>query len=364
MTNKARSPAELHRDALVIDSHNDTIVMHIRRGNRSVAGTASGVRHRGTVATLCDPLDLAARGPGVQIDVPKMRSGGIDAGFFAVDVTLARQNQLAYALDAFGFFTMECADSGVDIVRSAGDVRKARDAGRPSAILAIENSDALEGSLNILRMFHEIGVRSIGLTHNPRSLAADGNGESRSGGGLTRFGVALVQEMNRLGVLVDVSHISERGFWDVIEITDRPIIASHSNCATLCDHPRNLTDEQIRALARNGGTMGVTFVPSFVDASNPTFERLLDHITHAVEVAGAAHVGIGSDFDGGGTLIEDATAYPAITEGLVRRGFGEQEIRGILGENHLRVLSSALKPDSDGSEARDEQQNADDDDRG
>ena len=110
--------------------------------------------------------------------------------------------------------------------------------------------------------------------------------------------------------------------------------------------------------------MGVTFVPSFVDASNPTFERLLDHITHAVEVAGAAHVGIGSDFDGGGTLIEDATAYPAITEGLVRRGFGEQEIRGILGENHLRVLSSALKPDSDGSEARDEQQNADDDDRG
>ena len=342
MTNEARSPAELHHDALVIDSHNDTIVMHIRRGNRSVAGTTLGARHSGTVACMPDPLDVASRAREVQINVPKMRAGGIDAGFFAVDVTRAWQNRLAYALDAFGFFAMECADSGIDIARSADDILQAKSAGRPAAILAIENSDALEGSLNVLQMFRQVGVRAIGLTHNPRSLAADGNGEARSGGGLTRFGVGLVGEMNRLGMLVDVSHISEAGFRDVIEIAERPIIASHSNCRALCDHPRNLTDDQIRALARNGGTMGVTFVPQFIDASAPTFARLLDHIAHAVEIAGADHVGIGSDFDGGGTLIEDATGYPRITEGLLERGFSESEVRGILGENHLRVLASAL----------------------
>ncbi|MDA0746481.1 MAG: membrane dipeptidase, partial [bacterium] len=166
--------------------------------------------------------------------------------------------------------------------------------------------------------------------------------ETRSRGGLTSFGVGLVEEMNLLGMLVDVSHISEHGFWDVMEVSAKPVIASHSNCKAVCDHPRNLNDKQIKALAENGGSMGVTFVPSFVDAEKPTLQRLLDHVDHAVQLVGADYVGIGSDFDGGGTLVEDATVFPQITEGLAGRGYTEEDLRKILGGNHLRVLTEAI----------------------
>jgi membrane dipeptidase len=148
--------------------------------------------------------------------------------------------------------------------------------------------------------------------------------------------------MNNLGMLVDISHISEHGFWNVIDIAERPVIASHSCCKTLCGHPRNLTDEQIKALAQNGGSMGVTFVPRFVAPKEPTFQDLIDHIDHAVQLVGPNHVGIGSDFDGGGTLIKDATVFPQFTEELLNRNYSEEDIHKILGENHLRVIKEAI----------------------
>jgi membrane dipeptidase len=336
----------LHRDSLVIDSHNDTIVTHIRRGNLGLDGNPTKDRDRrsGTVAYLRGMLDAADRQEEAQIDFPKMRAGGVDAAFFAVDVTRAWKNHLTYALDALGYFEEEVERLAGEalIARSAADISKAKGEGKLAAILVVENSDGLEGSLNVLRMLHRVGVRSIGLTHNPRSWAADGNAEDRNGSGLTAFGVRLVEEMNRLGMLVDVSHINERGFWDVMEVTRRPVIASHSDCKAVCDHPRNLDDKQIVALANNGGVMGVTFVPGFIDAKAPTLERLLDHIDYAVQVAGADHVGIGSDFDGGGTALKDATAFPRITEGLLKRGYSEGDVKKILGENHLRVLKAAI----------------------
>ena len=141
-------------------------------------------------------------------------------------------------------------------------------------------------------------TQSIGLTHNISSWAADGNAETDSGGGLTSFGVRLVEEMNTLGILVDVSHISEPGFWDVMKVSQRPVIASHSNCRAVCDHPRNLSAGQIQALAENGGAMGVTFVPSFVSDTSPSIDDLFLHIDHAIQLGGPDHVGIGSDFDG------------------------------------------------------------------
>ena len=335
-----------HQDALVIDTHNDTIVAHIRRGVLGLSGAPAPDRARrtGAVAGLRGMFGRAERAAEIQIDFPKMRTGGIDAGFFAVDVTLALKNYLTYALDAFGFFDEEVELSGgkVTIARSAQDILAAKQAGKLAAVMAVENSDVLEGSLNVLRMLHKIGVRSIGLTHNVRSLAADGNAETDGGGGLTTFGVRLVQEMNRLGMLVDVAHINERGFCDVLAVTQRPVLVSHGNCKAVCDHPRNLSDAQIRALAENGGSMGVTFVPRFVDTDAPTLDRLLDHIDHAVQLAGADHVGIGSDFDGGGTLVKDATAFPEITDGLFKRGYSETDVRKILGENHLRVLRGSL----------------------
>ncbi len=333
-----------HRDALVIDSHNDTIVSHIRRGNLGLSGQPAVDRDRrsGTVAYLRGPFDRATREQEAQIDFPKMRAGGVDAAFFAVDVTRAWKHHLTYALDAFGFFDVEAEQNEVVIARSADDITAAKKAGKLAAVLVVENSDGTEGSLNVLRMLHKVGVRSIGLTHNTSSWAADGNAEARSRGGLTTFGVQLVEEMNRLGMLVDVSHISERGFWDVMETAQRPVIASHSNCKAVCDHPRNLSDEQIQALAKNGGSMGVTFVPSFVDAAAPTLDRLLDHIDHAVQLVGADHVGIGSDFDGGGTLVEDAVAFPRFSVGFLGGGSCEGDVNKIRGVSHVRVLREAL----------------------
>ena len=257
------SSIDLHNEALVIDSHNDTIVGHIRRGNVSIADkeTPDRIRHDGTIAYMRGPLDRVASQMDIQINLPKMRQGGVDAAFFAIDVTRAWKNHLSYALDAIGFFKAEVETHADEIViaKTAEDVRKAKAAGKLAAILVIENSDGVERSLNILKSLHHLGVRSIGLTHDPTSWAAAGNAETDSGGGLTRFGVQLVKEMNRLGMLVDVSHISEHGFWDVLEIAERPLIASHSNCKALCGHPRNLTDEQIKRIAENGGVIGATF---------------------------------------------------------------------------------------------------------
>lgn len=365
--------AALHRDALVVDSHNDSIVLHIRLGNRSfsdrpasVTATSRGA-HQGTIRYLRGPMPRQEQ-LEPQLTFPKMRAGGVDAAFFSVDVTRARHNHVAYAMDGHGFFTADVASHADEIViaRTVDDVRAAKAAGKLAAVLTIENSDALDGSLNILHAFHAIGVRSIGLTHNPRGSAADGVGETQAGrlgpalpteaarGGLSEFGIQLVQEMNALGMVVDVSHISERGFWDVMERTKKPFIASHSNCRALCDHVRGLTDDQLRAIAKNGGVVGVSFVPNFVDPS--TWERrgttvsgespslipgVLDHIEHVIRVAGPAHAGLGSDFDGGGTALRDATELPLLTQGLLERGHSEETIRGVLGENLLRVFAQA-----------------------
>lgn len=183
-----------------------------------------------------------------------------------MDVTRAWKNHLSYALDAFGWFDseVEANTSDIRIIRRAADIDAAKAEGKLAAVLAIENSEAVERSLNILRSLYLLGVRSIGLTHNPNTWASTGNDEGETGGGLTRFGVQLVKEMNKLSMLVDVSHISERGFWDVLDTSDKPIIASHSNCKMLCSHPRNLTNEQLKAIASNGGVVGITFVPGFI----------------------------------------------------------------------------------------------------
>ena len=148
------------------------------------------------------------------------------------------------------------------------------------------------------------------------------------------FGIPLVKEMNRLEMLVDVLHISEAGFWSVLDVPEHLIMASHSNCKAICDHVRNLTDEQIKHIAQKRGSIRVTFVESFIeqDKSRQTLDRLIDHIDH---------IGIGSDCDGGGGLLTDATDYPQITEKLIERGYFETDIEKILGENHLRVLKAA-----------------------
>jgi membrane dipeptidase len=337
----------LHHAAMVIDGHNDTIVAHIRRGNYSLHAGPSGAatRHAGTVAFL---RGAEAPRPGaeeIQINLPKMQAGGIDAAFFAIDVTHARKNHLAYALDGLGYLLQDLAASPIParIVRHAHEIRTCHNHNELGILLAIEHADVTERSLNVLRMLYELGIRAIGLTHNVSSAAADGCLEARQGVGLTTFGIALIQEMNRLGMVVDLAHVSPAAFFSALDITSKPVIFSHGNAHALCHHPRNLTDAQLQALTANGGVIGVSYVPSFIDPKRPTLDRLLDHIDHIVTVAGIDTVGLGSDFDGGGTLLPDATVTPRITDGLITRGYNDTEIRQILGENFFRVLQATIR---------------------
>lgn len=342
---------ELHQDALVIDCHNDAIVAHIRGGGRSFEpDDAPPVEARAPGAEDLLPGTIAfLRGATVgrihiQMNFPKMRQGGLDAGLFSIDVTRAYQNHLAYAMDGLGYFLtdLEQRAQGVAIVRSTGDLLRAKAEGKLAVVLAIEHADCTERSLNILRSLYAVGVRSIGLTHNISSAAGDGCLEARPGVGLSSYGARLIREMNRLGMLVDLAHASDSLFFSTLDVSDRPVAFTHGNARAICEHPRNLTDEQLKALAANGGIIGITFVPSFVDPQTATIDRLLDHVDRIVAVAGVDTVAIGSDFDGGGTILADATEVPLITKGLIERGYTEGEIRKILGLNVLRVLQATI----------------------
>ena len=334
----------LHERALVIDAHNDSIVAHIRRGNLRLDGTQpDGWKERAGAAAYLRQYETPLGSQAVQLDLPKMKRGGLDAAFFAVDCTRPWGNHLLYGLDALGYFLseVEAFSSEITVARGADDILQAKAAGKRAAVLAIENSDALEKSLYVLSHLYQIGVRSVTLTHSTRSFAADGC-EVEGGGGLTDFGTRLVEKMNALGILVDISHINERGFWDTLERSHHPVVGTHNCCRALCDHPRNLHDEQLKALAEKGGVVGITFVPFFVSDEAPTLEGLLDHIEHAISVAGIDHVGLGSDFDGGGELVQDATILPQITEGLSARGYDEGALEKFLGLNWLRVFRDVV----------------------
>lgn len=183
-------------------------------------------------------------------------------------------------------------------ILNANDLLKLKDSGKRGALLSLEGADALEGSLEYLRILYRLGVRSLGLTWNFRNEAGDGCGE-RNPGGLSRFGREVIFEANRLGVIIDVSHLSETGFWEVAKLSSKPFIASHSNCRAICDHPRNLTDDQIFMVISKGGVMGLTFVPAFVSKKEQVIiTDILKHIEHLLSLGAEDHMAFGSDFDG------------------------------------------------------------------
>ena len=333
----SESTRALHENALVIDSHNDSIVTHMR-----ARINLDGGPDRDQGVAIVTRFGRHAGAP-MQLDFQKMREAGINVAFFAVDVTGAKGTHLQYALDGFGFFLREAEHSTEEIiiVRAAADITRAHDEGKLAAVLAVENSDGLDQSIYPLSAFYELGVRSVTMTHSTRSWAADGC-EVENGSGLTAFGKSVITEMNRLRMLVDVSHLNDRGFWETLEHSKSPVMATHSCCRALCGNARNLTDEQLEALSAAGGVVALTFVPQFIDDSAPTIDGLIDHIEHAIKVAGIEHVALGSDFDGGGTLVEDALVYPQITELLLQRGLSEDDVRKVLGTNHLRILSQVI----------------------
>lgn len=214
-------------------------------------------------------------------------------------------------------------------------------------LLAIEGGDSLGGSIRILRNFFHLGIRSMTLTWNNRNELGDGCAEEPYGKGLSKFGKNVVKEMNTLGMIIDVSHLAEKGFWDVLAATSQPVIASHSCCKSLCDHPRNLSDQQLKALAENDGLIGINFYPPFLKdmPQEITINDVVRHIIHASEKIGTDHVGIGSDFDGIDQVpkgLEDVTKIPCLIEKLEQAGFSSEEIANIMGNNYLRILKKVL----------------------
>jgi membrane dipeptidase len=327
--------SELHGDSVVVDTHCDTLkcLMPVF------------TRPRDSMWADRSKVGMVARSGLGHIDVPRLVEGGVTCQVFAISGERGRvpSHSLRTALEMIGRFYDECeASQGtlVPVTRS-GEITKAKKAGRVAAMLSIEGCDVLEGSVEALRVYHRLGVRIVGLVHSIRNELADGVADRRTCGGLSEMGAQAVAELNRLGMIVDISHLNDEGFWDVMELTRVPVIASHSNARAVCDHPRNMTDDMIRALAGNGGVMGMNFAPAFVHPTRATLGGVVDHVDHIVELVGPDHVGLGSDFDGIPSTpegLEDVTKIPGITRELLKRGYGEDDVRKILGGNHLRLI--------------------------
>ena len=214
-------------------------------------------------------------------------------------------------------------------------------------LLTVEGGDSLTGSIRVLRCLFNLGVRSLTLTWNNRNEIGDGCAEDPGGYGLSKFGKKVIWEMNKLGMLIDVSHLAEQGFWDVLNTTNMPIIASHSCCKKIFDHPRNLSDQQLKALAENQGVIGINFYPYFLSDKphDASIDDVIKHIIHASNIMGTEHVGLGSDFDGIDKVpkgLEDVTKIRDLSTKLKEVGFSKVEIANIMGNNYLRVLKKVL----------------------
>jgi membrane dipeptidase len=233
----------------------------------------------------------------------------------------------------------------LEVAYNTEDIERILSEGKAAAILSIEGGEALSRDLGVLRMLHRLGVRAMGLTWNYRNPLADGVFDD-TGGGLTPFGKSVVSEMNRLGMVIDVSHLNKKGFWDVIEQSEHPIIASHSNAQALCGHRRNLDDRQLYALKENGGVVGINFCPAFLcDSEQADINDVIKHIEYIAGLIGIEHIGFGSDFDGIARTpkgLEGVQCLPRLAEKLYSLNYTEQQVEMIAGKNFMRVLQKVL----------------------
>ncbi len=368
----AAAPAEdelararrIHASLIGVDSHIDTIQRVLNGGE-----------------------DISRRTPRGHVDLPRLKASGMVAPFFALWVptyfhgaeAVRRTLQLRDAMQS----VLDAHPDQIELATTAADVERIAGAGRIAAILSLEGGHQIDDDLGVLRMYHRLGVRSMTLTHFRNNDWADASTDTPRHNGLTDFGRQVVREMNRLGMVVDISHVSDKTFYDVLETTTKPVIASHSSCRALSDVPRNMTDDMIRALGGNGGVISINFGAGFLSARDAkelrrrigqqvamepertgraldefaaadylkeytvmkpaaaTVEDAAAHVDHAVKVAGIDHVGIGSDWDGINSVptgLEDVSKMPALTAALLRRGYSEADVRKILGGNLLRVL--------------------------
>ncbi|HEY3368003.1 MAG TPA: dipeptidase [Symbiobacteriaceae bacterium] len=325
MDNLAKA-LELHQRYPVVDGHADSILM-VLDGKRTLAGR-SELGHidwpRALEARLACTVQVAWPAPELYPVAPRRVGESVDA--------ILRE--------------IEAGGSSVRLALTARDIAEAHAAGQLAVLINIEGAEGIQGSLALLRNYYRLGVRMMGLVWSHRNEVADGAYEEGSGGGLTKFGREVVKEMNRLGMLIDLAHITAPGFYDVLELSEQPVLFTHGNCRALWDHARNLTDEQIKALAAKGGVFGISFVNSFMNKETATLKTVADHIDHVVQLLGNADcVAYGSDLDGCTPPpgLEDVTKVPALTAELLSRGYSEPDMAKILGGNYLRVFKQVLR---------------------
>jgi membrane dipeptidase len=301
--------------------------------------------------------------------LPRFRDGGVNVVVSPVYIGSAYlpEGALRQAIEVIDGLFIEIEDNhdDIELARSFADIERITAAGKVAAILAFEGAEPLGQDLAALRLFYQVGLRMLSFTWMRRTAFGDGTWENETRGGLSRLGREAVREMNRLGIIVDVSHASDQTTWDILETSVKPVIASHSNARAVRDHLRNVTDEMIRAIAASGGVVGVVAVSRFVTDGTPTLAKWVDHIEHIAGVAGIDHVGIGADFAhhlyeiGASQEIvawrpEGAVSHvpfmemlnpddlPGLTAELRRRGFCEADLAKIYHENFLRVMREVL----------------------
>ena len=347
--------------------------------------------HCDTPSQILRLRDLSLDNDHAHVDFPKLSRGGVDGAFFAlyVPASLECAQAYEYACRLMNFVNMMLAENP-DKARLTVDGDQAaanKEAGLFSVFMGLENGSPIGDSVDRLRYFYDAGVRYVTLCHSADNQICDScASKHKKWGGLSPFGREVVAEMNRLGMLIDVSHISDDSFWDVLKYSKAPVAATHSCCRALAGHPRNMTDDMIRALADAGGVIQINFYPLFIDGGfasileesgieernegveaqfiacpsdpqkraawntvqdelmalpRPSYKRVVDHIDHAVSIAGIDHVGIGSDFDGIEVTpegLEDISFMPLIFDEMRSRGYSEEDIEKVAGGNFLRLL--------------------------
>jgi len=347
-TSNTQPPALRHPEAIrafhlapLIDGHND--LAHAARGaaNYSVDGLEK------------DSI--------FQTDIAKLRVGGVGAQFWSVyapgEIPEADAVQYTFEQIDFIYRMIRRYPQTFELARTGGDVRRIWQKGGIASLLGAEGGHSIGSSLGVLRMMARLGLRYMTLTHNSNTSWADSATDSPVHGGLTDFGREVVREMNALGVLVDLSHVSSDTMRDAIRTSSSPVIFSHSSCRALCDHPRNVPDDVLRSLSDNGGVIMVAFVPMFLDEDyrtwfdggrngprpSVTVEHVVKHIEHARDIAGIDHVGLGSDYDGFGDFpdgLHDTSGFAVLIDRLAERGWTSAELAKLMGDNLLRVLDA------------------------
>lgn len=368
LTDAAR---KLHASCLVADGHNDLPWMLRTKANSSF-----------------DEADIAQPQPQFHTDIPRLKQGNVGMQFWSVYApveTIAQRRAAHYVMEQIDLVhrMVRRYPETFEMALTADDVERIHAEGKIASLIGMEGGHAIENSLGLLRMFHQMGARYMTLTHADSLDWADAATDDPRSGGLSPFGEEVVRTMNELGMLVDISHVSVETMRDALRVSRAPVIASHSSAYAIARHPRNVPDDVLKEIAKNGGVVMVNYFSGFIvpssaetmqkmfevrrelraeheddDAFNKaynawkkqhamqpgTIHDVLDHIDHIVKVAGVDHVGIGSDYDGVSMLpaqLEDVSTYPLITQGLLDRGYTADEIRKILGQNALRVLRRA-----------------------